>query len=78
MAEAEPARLATDDDIVMGESICAGAWFENRNAFDVKSAPTFRTEAGSGAVMGTRLVGLMLFGGTAGFDGDGVGPSPSV
>jgi hypothetical protein len=53
----------------MGGSIYAGTWFENRDAFDAKSAAKFRTQAGSGDVMGTLLLlGLMLFGGTAGSD----------
>jgi len=52
----------------LGGSIFAGTWLENGDAFDNWSAATFRTQAGLGIVMDT-LMGPVLFGGTAGFDG---------
>jgi NTE family protein len=52
----------------LGGPIFVGAWLENGDAFDDWSAATLRTQAGLGVVMDT-LVGPVLVGGTAGFDG---------
>jgi NTE family protein len=52
----------------MGGPIYAGAWLENGDAFDDWHAATWRTQTGLGVVMDT-LIGPVLFGGTAGFDG---------
>jgi NTE family protein len=52
----------------LGGPIYAGTWLENGDAFDNWSAATFRSQAGAGVIMDT-LVGPVLLGGTAGFDG---------
>jgi NTE family protein len=52
----------------LGGPIYAGAWLENGDAFDDWKTATLRTQPGLGVVMDT-LVGPVLFGGTAGFDG---------
>lgn len=52
----------------LGGPVYAGAWLENGDAFDDWSKATWRTQAGLGVVLDT-LVGPVLFGGTAGFDG---------
>ena len=52
----------------LGGSIFAGGWLENGDAFDTWTDARFRTQAGLGAIMDT-LIGPVLFGGTAGFDG---------
>jgi NTE family protein len=52
----------------LGGPIHAGAWLENGDAFDAWRAARWRTQAGVGVVMDT-LVGPVLLGGTAGFDG---------
>ena len=52
----------------LGGPIYAGAWLENGDAFDEWSKATWRTQAGLGLVLDT-IVGPVLFGGTAGFDG---------
>jgi NTE family protein len=52
----------------LGGPIYAGAWLENGDAFNDWSAARWRTQAGAGAIMDT-LIGPVLFGGTAGFDG---------
>jgi NTE family protein len=52
----------------MGGPIYAGAWLENGDAFNEWSLATFRTQASFGVVMDT-LVGPVILGGTAGFDG---------
>ena len=52
----------------LGGSIYAGGWLENGDAFNDWGKATFRTQAGAGLVMDT-LIGPVLVGGTAGFDG---------
>jgi NTE family protein len=52
----------------MGGSIYAGAWIENGDAFDDWNKASFRSQPGLGLVADT-LIGPVLFGGTAGFDG---------
>jgi NTE family protein len=52
----------------LGGPFYAGAWLENGDAFDDWNKATWRTQAGLGVVMDT-LLGPVLFGGTAGFDG---------
>ncbi len=52
----------------MGGPIYAGAWLENGDAFDAWSLATFRTQASFGLIMDT-LVGPVILGGSAGFDG---------
>jgi len=52
----------------LGGSIYAGGWLENGDAFNDWDKATFRTQAGVGLMMDT-LIGPVLFGGTAGFDG---------
>jgi NTE family protein len=52
----------------LGGSIFAGGWLENGDAFDDFDKATFRTQAGLG-LMADTLIGPVLFGGTAGFDG---------
>ena len=52
----------------LGGPFYAGAWLENGDAFDEWSKATWRTQAGLGLVLDT-IVGPVLFGGTAGFDG---------
>jgi NTE family protein len=52
----------------IGGSIYAGGWVENGDAFNAWNAATLRTQVGVGTVMDT-LIGPVLLGGTAGFDG---------
>lgn len=52
----------------LGGSVYAGGWLENGDAFDDWHAVRWRTQAGMGAIMDT-LIGPVLLGGTAGFDG---------
>jgi NTE family protein len=52
----------------LGGSIYAGGWLENGDAFNDWDKATFRTQAGLGVIMDT-LIGPVLLGGTAGFDG---------
>jgi NTE family protein len=52
----------------LGGPIYAGGWLENGDAFNDWDKATFRTQAGVGLVADT-LIGPVLFGGTAGFDG---------
>jgi NTE family protein len=52
----------------LGGTIFAGAWLENGDAFDEWNNATFRSQAGVGVVADT-LLGAVLVGGTAGFDG---------
>ena len=52
----------------LGGPIFAGGWLENGDAFNDWDKATFRTQAGAGLVMDT-LIGPVLVGGTAGFDG---------
>ena len=52
----------------LGGSIYAGGWLENGDAFDDWNKATFRSQAGLGAIMDT-LIGPVMLGGTAGFDG---------
>jgi outer membrane translocation and assembly module TamA len=52
----------------LGGSIYASGWLENGDAFNDWDKATFRTQAGVGLMMDT-LIGPVLFGGTAGFDG---------
>jgi NTE family protein len=52
----------------LGGPIYAGGWLENGDAFDDWNKATLRTQAGLGVIMDT-LIGPVLLGGTAGFDG---------
>jgi NTE family protein len=52
----------------MGGSIYAGAWLENGDAFDDWNKMTLRSQPGFGVIMDT-LIGPVILGGTAGFDG---------
>jgi NTE family protein len=52
----------------MGGPIFAGAWLENGDAFDSSSGPGLRTNASAGVILDT-LVGPVILGGSAGFDG---------
>jgi NTE family protein len=52
----------------LGGSIYVGGWLENGDAFNDWTAATFRTQLGGGAIMDT-LIGPVMLGGTAGFDG---------
>jgi NTE family protein len=60
-------QLARLPDFI-GGSVYVGAWLENGDAFNDWNAATFRSQAGAGLVADT-LIGPVLFGGTAGFDG---------
>jgi NTE family protein len=52
----------------LGGPIYTGGWLENGDAFDDFSDAKWRTQAGLGVVMDT-LLGPVLLGGSAGFDG---------
>lgn len=52
----------------MGGPISAGGWLENGDAFDNWNDATVRTHASFGLIMDT-LVGPVIVGGSAGFDG---------
>jgi NTE family protein len=52
----------------LGGSIYAGGWLENGDAFDDWDKATFRSQAGLGVIMDT-LIGPVMLGGSAGFDG---------
>jgi NTE family protein len=52
----------------IGGPVYAGAWLENGDAFDDWSSATVRTHASLGVIMDT-LIGPVLVGGSAGFDG---------
>lgn len=52
----------------MGGPIYAGGWLENGDAFDTWGDATVRTHASVGLIMDT-LVGPVILGGSAGFDG---------
>jgi NTE family protein len=52
----------------MGGPIYAGGWIENGDAFDNWDDASLRTHAGFGVIMDT-LVGPVILGGSAGFDG---------
>jgi NTE family protein len=52
----------------LGGPLFAGAWLENGDAFDEWNAASFRSQLGVGIVADT-LLGSVLIGGTAGFDG---------
>jgi NTE family protein len=52
----------------LGGSIYVGGWLENGDAFNDWNAATFRTQVGGGAIMDT-LIGPVMVGGTADFDG---------
>lgn len=52
----------------MGGGVFAGGWLENGDAFDDWSLATWRSNLGLGVIMDT-LVGPVLVGGSAGFDG---------
>jgi len=52
----------------LGGGIFAGAWLENGDAFNDWKQASFRSQAGAGLLADT-LIGPVLFGGTAGFDG---------
>jgi NTE family protein len=60
-------RVARLPDFV-GGPIFAGAWLENGDAFNLWSQATLRTQLGVGVVMDS-LLGPILIGGSAGFDG---------
>ncbi|HEY2153436.1 MAG TPA: patatin-like phospholipase family protein [Vicinamibacterales bacterium] len=60
-------RVARLPDFV-GGPIYAGAWLENGDAFNLWSEATLRTQLSVGVVMDS-LVGPVLVGGSAGFDG---------
>jgi NTE family protein len=60
-------RVARLPDFI-GGPIFAGAWLENGDAFNLWSEATLRTQLGVGVVMDS-LVGPILIGGSAGFDG---------
>jgi NTE family protein len=52
----------------IGGPVFAGGWLENGDAFDDWSGATLRTHASVGLIMDT-LIGPVLLGGSAGFDG---------
>jgi NTE family protein len=52
----------------LGGSVYVGGWLENGDAFNDFNQASFRTQAGAGLIMDT-LIGPVLVGGTAGFDG---------
>ena len=52
----------------LGGPVHVGVWLENGDAFDTWSALTWRTHLSTGLVVDT-IIGPMLLGGSAGFDG---------